>query len=193
MNKIKDKRLFLLFSFSVIIITIVLVTTSISSLQIVYSEDEIEDNNIGKFFTSPILSIQQAKSGSISEINSSTFVLELNDISAKTVSFTDRSDRNVKSITTEHFIDVWEMLKGAEESYAKVPPNAALIFEDAKEEQEIFVIELYRPEYNEDKKILNYDFKVIDNSTFSDLPLDFGQASLLIDGGYGGCGGKCKT
>ena len=104
-----------MFSFSIIIITtILLITTLISPLQIVYSEDEIEDNNIGKFFTSPILSIQQAKSGSISEINSSAYVLELDDISVKTVSFTDRPDRNVKSITTEHFVDVWNMLKGAE-------------------------------------------------------------------------------
>ena len=53
-------------------------------------------------------------------------------------------------------------------------------------QQDTVVIELYSPVYDKDTKILNYDFRVVDNSTFSDLPLDFGQSSLLIDGAYSG-------
>ena len=53
--------------------------------------------------------------------------MQLNEISDKTVSFQDRPNRNVSSLSTKYFVDVWDMLKGGEESYAKVPPNAALI------------------------------------------------------------------
>lgn len=186
-NKIKKIRLFLLLSFS-FALTIILVSTA-TSFPSIYSEYDVNDNNLGKFFTSPILSMQQANSGTISQINSTAYLLQLNDVSDKTVSFKDRPDRNVTSLTTEHFVDVWDMLKGAEESYAKVPPNAALIVDEIQKgelQQDTFVIELYNPVYDKDTKILRYDFTVVDNSTFSDLPLDIGQSSLLIDGGYAG-------
>ncbi len=122
MNKIKNFRLLCLLSFSFVITTI-LVSTG-TSFQSIYSEDDINDNNLGKFFTSRILNIQQANSGTISEINSTAYLLQLNDVSDKTVSLKDIPNRNVTSLTTQHFVDVWDMLKGAEESYAKVPPNA---------------------------------------------------------------------
>ena len=186
MNKIKKIRLFLLLSFSVTL-TIILVSTA-TYFPSIYSEYDENDNNFGKFFTSPILSIQKANSGTISQINSTAYLLQLIDVSDKTVSFKDRPNRNVTSLSTEYFVDVWDMLKGAEESYAKVPPNAALILDEIQKEeiqQDTVVIELYSPVYDKDTKI-KYDFKVVDNSTFSELPLDFGQSSLLIDGFYAG-------
>ncbi|MDR4512067.1 MAG: hypothetical protein MRJ93_10240 [Nitrososphaeraceae archaeon] len=188
MNKIKNIKLFVLLSFSVTLTTIILVSTT-TSIQSIYSEDDINGKNLGKFFTSPILSLQQASSGTISQINSTAYLLQLNDVSDKTISFKDRPYRNVTSLSTEYFVDVWNMLKGAEESYAKVPPNAALIVDEIQKgelEQDTVVIELYNPVYNEDTKILRYDFTVVDNSTFSDLPLDIGQSALLIDGAYAG-------
>ncbi|MFB5601173.1 MAG: hypothetical protein ACE5SW_13210 [Nitrososphaeraceae archaeon] len=188
MNKIKNTKLFVLLSFSVALTTIILVSTT-TSIQSIYSEDDINGKNLGKFFTSPILSLQQANYGTISQINSTDYLLQLNDISDKTVSIKDRPNRNVTSLSTEYFVDVWDMLKGAEESYTKVPPNAALIVDEIQKgeiQQDTFVIELYNPVYDKDAKILRYDFTVVDNSTFSDLPLDIGQSSLLIDGGYAG-------
>jgi len=190
-NKIKKIRLFLLLSFS-FALTIIPVNTA-TSFPSIYSEYDVNDNNLGKFFTSPILSLQQANSGTISQINSTAYLLQLNDVSDKTVSFKDRPNRNVTSLTTEYFVDVWDMLKGAEESYAKVPPNAALIVDEIQKgeiQQDTFVIELYSPVYNKDTKILKYDFTVVDNSTFSELLLDIGHSALLIDGGYG-CGRSC--
>ncbi|MGD1837810.1 MAG: hypothetical protein ACPKPY_07105 [Nitrososphaeraceae archaeon] len=181
MNKIKNIRLLLLLIFSVAITTVLVTTTTLSS-QIVYSEDETNDSNIGKFFTAPILSIQQANSGSISEINSTAYLLQLNDISDKTVSFADRPDRIVEARNTFDFIGNWSTLIGAYTSYAEVPPNAALIFDDEQMVQETFVIELYNPIYDMDKNTLKYDFTIVDNSTLDDLPLDIGHTALIIDG-----------
>ncbi|MGD1838500.1 MAG: hypothetical protein ACPKPY_10650 [Nitrososphaeraceae archaeon] len=70
---------------------------------------------------------------------------------------------------------------GAYSTYDEDPPNAALIF-DEQRVQEIFVIELYNPNYDKDKKTLKYDFTILDNSTRNDLPLDIGHSALIIDG-----------
>ncbi|MGD1838358.1 MAG: hypothetical protein ACPKPY_09930 [Nitrososphaeraceae archaeon] len=181
MNKIKNIRLFLLSSFLVALTTSL--TTTILSSQIVYSEGMDIDNNIGKFFTSPALSIQQANYGLISEINSTHYLLELKDVSDKTVSFADRPDRFLESRETFDFIGNWSTLMGAHSStYAEVPPNAALIFDDEKVIQEMLVIELYNPIYDEDKKTLNYDFTIVDDVTLDSLSLYIGHSALLIDG-----------
>ena len=127
MNKIKNIRLLLLLIFSVAITTVLVTTTTLSS-QIVYSEDKTNDNNIGKFFTAPILSIQQANSGLISEINSTVYLLQLDNISDKTVSFADRLDRIIETRNTFDFIGNWSTLVGAYTSYAEVPPKRCINF-----------------------------------------------------------------
>ncbi|MGD1838906.1 MAG: hypothetical protein ACPKPY_12725 [Nitrososphaeraceae archaeon] len=182
MNKIRNTRLSFIFSF-LVVIKIILVTTTTLSSHTAYSENnKVNDINIGKFFTSPVLSIQQANSGLISEINSTTYLVRLNDVSDKTVSFADRPDGFVEARNTSDFIGNWSILIGAHTSYAEVPPNAALIVDDKKGLQEIFVIELYNPVYDNDENILKYDFTVVDNSTFDKLPLDIGHSALIIDG-----------
>ena len=50
------------------------------------------------------LFIQSAQSGSISEVNATTSTLELNDVSDKTIMFSDRPDRIVASVNTTDFI-----------------------------------------------------------------------------------------
>ncbi|MGD1838499.1 MAG: hypothetical protein ACPKPY_10645 [Nitrososphaeraceae archaeon] len=98
MNRIESKRLVLFFSFSITIITTIgLITTSISPLQIAYSEDKLYDNNFGKFFGAPGLSIQQANSAVISEINSTTYSLQLNNVSDKTISLAEIPDRIIQA------------------------------------------------------------------------------------------------
>ena len=64
MNKIKTNKLLFLFSYSlaIIITTVLTGATGISQLPMIYSENEMTDGNIGKFFSAPGLSIQQANS-----------------------------------------------------------------------------------------------------------------------------------
>ena len=182
MNKIK--LINYLFSYSLaIIITIILTgTTGISQLPMVYSENEVTDGNIGKFFAAPGLSIQQANAGEISKINSTSYLLELKEVADKTITLADRPDRIVKSISTSDFIVNWSTLMGAYSTYEEVPPNAALIFDNENGIQETVVIELYNPVYNIDSKTLNYDFIILDNSTLDNLPQEIKHSALLIDG-----------
>ena len=184
MNKIKTNKLLFLFSSSlaIIITTILPSTTGISQLPMIYSENEVTDGNIGKFFAAPGLSIQQANSGEISKINSTSYLLELKEVADKTITLTDRPDRIVKSTSTSDFIVNWSTLMGAHSTYEEVPPNAALIFDNQNGIQETIIIELYNPVYNIDSKILNYNFIILDNSTLDNLPRDIKHSALLIDG-----------
>lgn len=51
--------------------------------------------------------IQYANSKTISKINDTAYSLELNDVSKKTILFSDRPDRIVKSMSTLDFIGNW--------------------------------------------------------------------------------------
>ena len=181
MDKIENKKTVLFFSLSITIITTIVLFTTLSLSQMAYSEDKLYDTNFGKFFGSPGLSIQQANSSVISEINSTTHLLQLNNVSDQTISLAEIPDRIIQVVSTFDIIENWSMLIGAYSTYGESPPNAALIF-DKQGVQEIFIIELYNPIYDKDKKALNYDFTILDNSTLNDLPLDIGHSALIIDG-----------
>ena len=90
-----------------------------------------------------LLFIQGAESGSISEVNATTKTLQLNDVSDKTILFSDRPDRIVSATNTTDFIGNWS--KGTN-SFAIDPPNAVLVLDDEQQKQELAVIELYNPE-----------------------------------------------
>ena len=182
MDRIENKRIVLFFSFSITIITTILLITALISLsQMAYSEDKLYDDNFGKFFGAPGLSIQQANSTVISEINSTNYLLQLNNVSSQTISLAEIPDRIIQVVSTFDIIENWSTLIGAYSTYGEKPPNAALIF-DKQGVQDIFVIELYNPIYDKDKNALKYDFTILDNSTLYDLPLDIGHSALIIDG-----------
>ena len=124
------------------------------------------------------LFIQSAQSGSISEVNASTSTLELNDVSDKTIMFSDRPDRIVASESTVDFIGNWSM---GPNSFNVDPPNAVLILDDEKQKEELAVIELYNPVYDPQVNTLRYEIAP-DNATSSiSLPSEFGQSTLVID------------
>ena len=130
-----------------------------------------------KFFA-----IQNAQSGSISEINETSYSLELNDVSDKTILFSDRPDRIVTSISTSNFIGNWSV---GEDSFAVDAPNAVLVVDEQEGEQDVVIVELFSPIYDTDKKTLKYDVTP-DNATSINLPEEFGQATIVIDG-HGCC------
>jgi hypothetical protein len=128
------------------------------------------------------LFIQSAQSGSLSQINDTAYTLELNDVADKTVSFADRPDRIVESVDTSGFVGNWS---ANEDSFAIDPPNAALVVLDNSvdaSEQDIAIVELFNPVYDEDSDSLTYDARP-DNATSIDLPDEFGQTVLMIDSG----------
>ena len=128
--------------------------------------------HLPKFFA-----IQHAQSGSISEINETTYSLELNGVSDKTILFSDRPDRIVKSISTVDFIGNW--FTGSD-SFTVDAPNAVLVVDEQEEQQDVAIVELFNPIYDSEKKSLKYEITP-DNATSIVLPNEFGQTTIVID------------
>jgi hypothetical protein len=128
------------------------------------------------------LFIQSAQSGSISEVNDTTSTLELNDVSDKTVMFSDRPDRIVAATNTTDFIGNWST---GPDSFAIDPPNAVIVLDD-EVQRHLAVIELFNPEYDPEANTLKYDIAAVNATTTGPigLPGEFGQSSMVIDGAY---------
>jgi hypothetical protein len=128
------------------------------------------------------LFIQGAQSGSVSEVNATTSTLVLNDVSDKTIMFSDRPNRIVSSVNTSDFIGNWST---GPNSFAVDPPNAVLVLDDVEQRQQA-VIELYNPEYDSEANTLRFDISA-ENATATTptssigLPSEFGQSTLVID------------
>ena len=161
------KSLFLLLVVPVLMI-------SVSSI---YGEEKNVTEHVPKFFA-----IQHAQSGSLSEINETAYSLELNDVSDKTILFSDRPDRIVTSISTFDFIGNWST---GEDSFAVDAPNTVLVVDEMEGKQDVAIVELFSPIYDVDKRILKYDITP-DNATSIELPEEFRQATLTIDYNQGG-------
>src|SRR5690606_27904010 len=68
--------------------------------------------------------IQSSQSGSLTQINDTTYSLELNQVADKTISYSDRPCRIIETIDTSKFVGNWP---NGENSFAIDPPNAVLI------------------------------------------------------------------
>jgi hypothetical protein len=126
------------------------------------------------------LFIQSAQSGSVSEVNDTTSVVELNDVSDETIFFSDRPDRIVGSANTTDFIGNWSL---GPDNFAVDPPNAVLVVDDEiQQRQDYAIIELFNPQYDPEANTLRYDI-IAENATTTsiDLPSEFGQSTLVID------------
>ena len=150
---------------SITVLSTISILISVSTLTSVYAQENMTDSEEPKFFA-----IQYAQSGSISEINETAYSLELNDVSDKTILFSDRPDRIVMSVSTSDFIGNWST---GEDSFAVDAPNSVLIVDEI-EEQYTAITELFNPVYDVDKKTLKYDI-IPDNRTSIELPSEFEQ------------------
>ena len=150
------------------ILSIVAITTSLNSI---YAQENSTEH-VPKFFA-----IQHAQSGSLSEINETAYTLELNDVSEKTILFSDRPDRIVTSVSTSDFVGNWS----TEDSFAVDVPNSVLIVDEKEgKQQDVVIVELFSPIYDIEKKTLRYDV-TLDNSTAIEMTSELGQNTLVID------------
>ncbi|MGD1834280.1 MAG: hypothetical protein ACPKQO_00980 [Nitrososphaeraceae archaeon] len=152
-------------------LSIIVVGTSLTTFVYAQEEENVTDH-VPKFFA-----IQHAQSGSISEINVTAYSLELNNISDKTILFSDRLDRIIKSISTSNFVGNWSV---GEDSFSVNPPNAVLVVDEQEGKQDVTIVELFNPIYDIDERTLKYEVTP-DNATSVDLPSEFGPTSLIID------------
>ena len=75
------------------------ILVAVNSIHSIYAQENTTNSEKPEYFA-----IQHAQSGSLSEINATAYSLELNDVSDKTILFSDRPDRIVTSISTADFI-----------------------------------------------------------------------------------------
>ena len=113
----------------------------------------------------------------LSKINNTVYSLELNGVSDKTILFSDRPERTVKSTSNSNFIDSWSI---GDDSFACDSPNAVLVVDEQDRGQEVIIIELFEPIYDLDIKTLKYDI-IPDNTTSINLSDEFGKITLMID------------
>jgi len=148
-------------------------------ISLLITEVFAQQGETGTNIESPqFLAIQHAQSGTISDINSTSYTLQLNDLADKTILFSDRPNRIVVTETTRDFVGNWT---SGEDSFQVDPPNAALVVTDDQED-DVFEIELFNPTYDEDENAIRYDFSVLGNATSSpDLPPNLGKSVLIID------------
>lgn len=148
-------------------------------ISLLMTEVFAQQGETGTNIESPqFLAIQHAQSGTISDINSTSYTLQLNDLADKTILFSDRPNRIVVTETTRDFVGNWT---SGEDSSQVDPPNAALVVTDDQED-DVFEIELFNPTYDEDENAIRYDFSVLGNATSSpDLPPNLGKSVLIID------------
>ena len=169
------------------IIVVISTITSVHSqrpdpiLTFIEYEDKIIDKKNTKINTTEhvpkFFAIQHAQSGSISEINETTYSLELNDISEKTILFADRPDRIVLSESTSDFIGNWSL---GEDSFVVDSPNALLVVDNQDGQQFTAIVEVFNPIYDYNKKVLQY-IVTPDNATSIDLPSKFIQTTMIVD------------
>ncbi len=129
--------------------------------------------------TPKFLAIQHAAMGSVSEINSTSYSLQLDDISNKIILFSDRPNRIVQTQTVDNFIGNWTR---GQDSFQLNPPNAALVMLTNNNKEDVFEIELFNPIYDKNQKSLKYEFNVLDNTKIpSEIPEKLGKIALVID------------
>ena len=151
-------------------LSVLVIGTSLTT--IVFTQEENTTEHVPKSFA-----IQHTQSGYLSEINETAYSLELNNVSDKTILFSDRPDRIVTSVSTADFIGNWSV---GDDSFAGNTPNVVLVVDETEIMQDVEIIELFNQVYDVNEKTLKYEVTA-DNSTSIELPSEFGQTTLIID------------
>lgn len=124
------------------------------------------------------LAVQNAHSGSISKVNTTSYKLELSNVSNNTVLFSDRPERIVESISTSDFNGNWTARPN---SFAADPPNTVFVYENKQTGSlDTDILEVFTPLYNMALNTLTYTI-TSENGTSINLPSKFEQPILVID------------
>ncbi|HJU78592.1 MAG TPA: hypothetical protein VJ599_03385 [Nitrososphaeraceae archaeon] len=110
---------------------VLVILISLPSTSTLEAQENATESNAPKF-----IAIQHAEYGSINAINATSYSLELNNVSDKTILFSDRPDRIVSSVTTDDFIGNWSV---GSDSFTVDPPNAVLVKDDMEDQNDIII------------------------------------------------------
>jgi len=131
--------------------------------------------------------LQEGASGSLVANDSGDYTLTISDVLPCTVYFADRLSKNSGFIPLDKFIDGFSWIP-------EDPPNAAIILREEDDEQDIVVVDLTAPLYDEAEGTLQYSVNVIDQyearseylqqvqpHADASIPDTFGAVLLVID------------
>ena len=131
--------------------------------------------------------VQTAQSGTLVPVEGvdNLYTLTLMGVAPQTIAFSDRPERIVVGAPMQQFLD--GMCFSPEN-----PPNAALEILEADEKEDLAVVELFNPVYDNATQTLQYNVSILElpdlsYAVFNEradqaLPETFGPASLFIDG-----------
>ena len=187
------------------------VATGIGGVTPIFGKDTIVTANVSPNIqinndsdTTNFLFIQSALSGSLvpttnnnagNSTSNQKYILTLNNVSSSTMAFSDRPQRIVSPFDTQTFVNDWNI---GQDSFKSDPPNAALVLNNDNREK-IIVFELFNPQYNKEKKTIEYNVMKLDipsskkiilsdigtksNTNSSGIVSNFRSATLFIDAG----------
>jgi hypothetical protein len=121
-----------------------------------------------------LLFVQSAGSAVVSDADGGEYLVDLGEVDASTVFFTDRPNRRAGTESTQELVD--------RVVNSDVPPNAAMVWR-ANGAEEILVVELLEGNYDEGSATLQYRFRILEGG--SDVLVDFESTSDVPEGELG--------
>ncbi len=150
--------------------------------------------------TSTHIFLQEGTNGSFVKDESGNYTLTITGMIPYTVFFSDRPARDAGFAQMKQFLDGFSFDPNN-------PPNAAIMIEEGDETNDMVVVELTMPQYDETNHKLTYTAKLLDDYAFESewpkdlliradksIPETFGKVLLVIDDcpciPYGTCDSK---
>ena len=130
--------------------------------------------------------VQTAQSGTLIPVEGADnlYTLTLVGVDPQTIAFSDRPERVVVQAPMQTFLDGFSFGPNN-------PPNAALEILDADEDEDLAVVELFDPVYDNASQTLQYNVSILETPDLSyaifneradqALPETFGPTALFID------------
>ena len=137
--------------------------------------------------TSTHIFLQEGTNGSFVKDESGNYTLTITGVIPYTVYFSDRPARDAGFTKMKDFLNGFNF-------DPKNPPNAAVMIREGNESNDMIVVELTAPQYDEANSILTYTAKPISDYDFESewpkdllaradnaIPESFGAVALIID------------
>jgi hypothetical protein len=167
----------------------VLVVFALLAMSLLFLSSEIlanETEELEAEINNTFMFVQTAQSGTLVPVagEDNLYTLTLMGVSPQTVAFSDRPERVVVQAPMQKFLD--GMCFSPDSG-----PNAAIEILDADKEEDLAVVELFDPAYDDANQTLQYNVSIMKeaNLTYAEfneradksLPESFGPAALFID------------
>jgi hypothetical protein len=176
-----NKNVFVAIAFlAMVILTLSCETLAEETEELQTDEMSTEEKDVTFMF------VQTAQSGTLVPVDGedNLYTLTLMGVSSQTIAFSDRPERVVVQAPMQQFLDGFSFGPNN-------PPNAAIEILEADDEEDVAVVELFDPVYDDANQTLRYTVSILETPNLSyavfneradrSLPETFGPSALFID------------